>query len=186
LQPSLLIFFISTFAFANMEATLVLLTFDKFGYGPAQNSIMFTYVGLLICFVQGGFIHHLYKIFGEKKLVTVGTALIGLGLLMCPFGGSQVLLYLALAVLAIGSGINTPSNQSMLSKLANREKMGAVLGVGQSLATLGRILGPAIGCLAYDRLGMASPYVIGAVAMVVAFLLSLKVPPLQKPVEAKT
>jgi MFS family permease len=185
LQPSLLIFFISTFAFANMEATLVLLTMDKFGYGPQQNSLMFTYVGLLICLVQGGFIHHLYKIFGEKKLVTFGTATIGIGLLMCPFGASQIFLYVALAVLAIGSGINTPANQSMLSKLANREKMGAVLGVGQSLATLGRILGPAIGCLAYDRLGMQSPYVIGALSMVVALLFSLKVPPLQTSVQPK-
>ena len=181
LQPSLWIFFISTFAFANMEATLVLLTSDKFGYGAQQNSVMFTYVGLLICFVQGGFIHHLYKMFGERKIVNVGTLLIGIGLLMCPFGSSQVLLYVALAVLAIGSGINTPSNQSMLSKLAPKEKMGAVLGVGQSLATLGRILGPAIGCLAYDKLGMQSPYIIGAVSMVVAFVISFQVPAL-KPV----
>jgi MFS family permease len=104
---------------------------------------------------------------------------------MCPFGASQIFLYVALAVLAIGSGINTPANQSMLSKLANREKMGAVLGVGQSLATLGRILGPAIGCLAYDRLGMQSPYVIGALSMVVALLFSLKVPPLQTSVQPK-
>lgn len=178
LQPSLAIFFIATFAFANMEATLVLLTLDKFGYSAQQNSFMFTYVGLLICFVQGGFIHRLYKIYGEKKLVTVGTLLIGIGLLLCPFGSSQVLLYVALAVLAIGSGINTPSNQSMLSKLAPREKMGGVLGVGQSLSTLGRILGPAVGCLAYDHLGMQSPYIIGAVAMVVAFVISFKVPPL--------
>ena len=185
LQPSLIIFFLSTFAFANMEATLVLLTADKFGYGAQQNSVMFTYVGLLICFVQGGFIHHLYKMFGEKKIVNVGTLLIGIGLLLCPFGSSQVLLYVALAVLAIGSGINTPSNQSALSKLAPREKMGAVLGVGQSLATLGRILGPALGCLAYDKIGMQSPYIIGALAMVVAFVVSFQVPALKPAAKAE-
>ncbi len=181
LGPSLAIFFISTFAFANMEATLVLLTADKFGYGAQQNSFLFTYVGLLICFVQGGFIHRLYKLFGEKKLVTFGTLLIGVGLLICPFGSSPAYLYLALAILAIGSGINTPSNQSMLSKLAPREKMGGVLGVGQSLSTLGRILGPALGCLAYEKLGLQSPYIIGALAMMVAFMCSLAVPPLASP-----
>jgi predicted MFS family arabinose efflux permease len=57
--------------------------------------------------------------------------------------------------------------------------------VGHSLATLGRILGPAIGCLAYDRLGMQSPYVIGAVSMMVALMISLKVPPLQAAVQPK-
>lgn len=183
LQPSLAIFFIATFAFACMEATLVLLTSDKFHYTAQDNSWMFTYVGLLICFVQGGFIHHLYKIFGEKKLVTFGTFTIGAGLLLCPVGSSPIVLFVALAVLAIGSGINTPSNQSMLSKLAPKDKVGGVLGVGQSLSTLGRILGPAVGCLAYDKLGMSSPYVIGAVAMVVAFAISFVVPPLKPAVK---
>jgi MFS family permease len=176
LQSSLAIFFIATFAFANMEASLVLMTTEKFGYSPHMNSLMFTYVGLLICFVQGGFIHHLYKIFGEKKLVTAGTFLIGVGLILCPMGSSQVILYVALAILAIGSGINTPSNQSLLSKLAAKEVVGGVLGIGQALSTLGRILGPLIAGYAYDKFGMQSPYLIGAVAMVVAFAISFSTP----------
>lgn len=81
-----------------------------------------------------------------------------------------------MAVLAIGSGINTPANQSMLSQLAPAERVGGVMGVGQSLSTLGRILGPAIGGLSFQYGGAATPYLIGAVAMVVAFVLNLKLP----------
>jgi MFS family permease len=176
LKNSMAIFFISTFAFANMETTLVLLTKDQFGFSPTQNSMLFLYVGILIVLVQGGLIHRLAKKYGEKILIEVGTVLIGLGLILTPLTHSLPVLYVALALLAFGSGINTPANQSMLSKLAPQERIGGVMGIGQSLATLGRIVGPVVGGVSYQYCGVATPYIIGAVAMVVAFLFSLQLP----------
>lgn len=176
LRLSLAIFFISTFAFANMEATLVLLTSKEYGFSPFQNSMMFTYIGLLIVFVQGGLIHRLVKKCGEKSLIGIGCLLIAAGLLLTPLTVDLRVLAIALALLSFGSGINTPSNQSMLSKLAAGDKVGGVLGVGQSLSTLGRILGPLVGGAAFQYLGVAAPYYIGAAAMFLAFILSLKLP----------
>lgn len=175
LRLSLAIFFISTFAFANMEATLVLLTQSQFGFTPKDNSLMFTFVGVIIVLVQGGGIHRLAKKYGEKKLITAGSLLTAIGLLCIPYSYKWWVLA-PLTLLAIGSGINTPSNQSMLSKSAPRETVGGVLGVGQSLSTLGRIIGPAVGCFAFGKFASAVPYQIGAVAMVVALLISLRLP----------
>lgn len=181
LRTSLLIFFLSTFAFANMEATIVLLTRQKFNFGPFENSIMFTYIGFLIVLVQGGLIHRLARKYGEKRLIAGGTILVFFGLILIPFlplSHNLLWLALALALLAFGSGINNPCNQSLLSKLAPQEKVGGVLGVGQSISTLGRILGPAAGGAAFQYLGMDSPYLIGAVVMMVAFVLSFTLPQL--------
>lgn len=178
LRISLAVFFISTFAFANMETTLVLLTHDQFKFTTNMNSWMFTYIGVLIVTVQGGLIHRLSKRFGEKKLIAAGCAMVALGLLLTPSTVNLTVLALALALLAFGAGINNPSNQSMLSKLAAQDRVGGVLGVGQSLATLGRIIGPIVGAAAYQYLGHAAPYMIGAVAMVVALILSFKLPDL--------
>src|SRR5262249_15223975 len=44
----LLILFVSTFAFANMEITLVLLTNKFFNFTIKDNSLMFVYIGILI------------------------------------------------------------------------------------------------------------------------------------------
>jgi len=63
------------------------------------------------------------------------------------------------------------------SYLSPKEVVGGVLGIGQSLSTLGRILGPLIAGYAYDNFGMQTPYMIGAVAMVVAFAISFTTPP---------
>lgn len=176
LKVSLAIFFISTFAFANMEATLILLTNKIFKFNDVQNMLMFLYIGILMVFVQGGLIHRLNKKYGEKKLIIIGTALIALGLLATPISQNPVVLYAALAVLALGSGINTPANQSILSKLAPSDTAGGVLGVGQSLSTLGRILGPIVGCYVFEKLGAQSPYMIGAATMVIAFVLGFMLP----------
>lgn len=175
LTTSLAIFFLSTFAFANMEATLVLLTQKQFNFTPQQNSLMFTYIGLLIVLVQGGLIHRLSKKYGEKKLISVGALLTAAGLLLTPISNLYIL-YGALALLAFGQGMNTPANQSMLSKLAPQDKVGGVMGVGQSLSTLGRILGPAIGCFIFERFGTATPYWLGGATMFLVVLLSFVLP----------
>jgi MFS transporter, DHA1 family, tetracycline resistance protein len=174
LRSSLAIFFISTFAFANMEATIVLLTQQKFGFGPVENSLLFTWIGFCICLIQGA--HRATKKYGEKKMIMLGTALLTLGLLATPFAGNVPLLYVVMAVLAFGSGVNTPCNQAMLSKLAPKESVGGVLGVGQSLSTLGRIIGPALGGALFGHVGASAPYIVGALAMALAFALSLTLP----------
>ncbi|MBI4534624.1 MAG: MFS transporter, partial [Candidatus Melainabacteria bacterium] len=176
LRIPLAIFFISTFAFANMEATLVLLTEHQFSFTASQNSLMFAYIGVIMVVMQGGLIGRLSKRFGERTLVLVGCALVAIGLLVTPTTKSAVVLYVALALLAIGSGINTPSNQSILSKLAPASDLGGVLGVGQSLSTLGRIVGPVVGGVCFQYLGMSSPYYIGSAAMVAACALAFFLP----------
>jgi len=176
LRVSFLIFFISTFAFANMEATLILFTNKQFQFNTVQNTWMFVYIGVLMVIVQGRLIHGLSKKFGEKKLISIGAVLIAGGLILTPLSGSVPMLYLALFLLAFGSGFASPSNQSLLSKLAPEDRMGGVLGIGQSLSTLGRIVGPALGCYLFQQLGVASPYIVGAAAMVVVLALSFALP----------
>lgn len=176
LRVSLLIFLISTFAFANMEATLILLTNKQFNFTTVQNALMFVYIGVLMVIVQGRLIHGLSKKHGERKLITVGALLIAVGLIMTPFSSNVPILYVSLALLAFGSGFATPANQSLLSKLAPEDRMGGVLGVGQSLSTLGRIIGPTLGCYLFQTIGMSSPYIVGASAMVAVLLLSFALP----------
>jgi MFS family permease len=88
----------------------------------------------------------------------------------------------ALLILATGSGINNPSNSSLLSKLCPKDETGGVMGVGQSMSTLGRILGPIAGGYLFDAMGASSPYWLGAGCMLVACLLSFRLPRIQKTV----
>ncbi|HEY9792589.1 MAG TPA: MFS transporter [Candidatus Obscuribacterales bacterium] len=172
----LLILFISTFAFANMEITLVLLTSKYFGYTIRDNSLMFVYIGVLIVLVQGGLIRRLAKKYPEKPLIGIGTLLVAGGLFLTPATHNLGILYGALALLAVGSGINNPSSSSLVSKLADPTRVGGVMGVSQSMSTLGRILGPIAGGYLWQQFGPSSPYLVGGSCMAAAFLLSFSLP----------
>jgi MFS transporter, DHA1 family, tetracycline resistance protein len=181
LRVPMLIFFISTFAFSNMEATLVLLTEKRFSFNQADNSWMFTFIGFILVMVQGGMIGRLSRKYGEKALIIAGTFIVATGLVLTGESASVGMLYFAVALLALGSGINTPSNQSILSKLSDPAEVGGVMGVGQSLSTLGRILGPVAGGAAFQYFGQSSPYYIGAACMLIACLLSFALPKAPEP-----
>jgi MFS transporter, DHA1 family, tetracycline resistance protein len=179
---SLFIIFISTFAFANMETTLVLLTSQYYNFTMAQNSYLFAGLGLVMVVIQGGLIRQLSKKYPDAQLVSIGTALIAVGLVLTPATHSFVVLCVALIILATGSGINNPSNSSLLSKLSPTDETGGVMGIGQSMSTLGRILGPMAGGFLFDTMGAGSPYWLGAAVMIVACALSLRLPRIQKTV----
>lgn len=176
LRIPLAIFFLSTFAFANMETTLVLLATKWYGFTSADISWLFTFVGFVMVMVQGGFVGRAAKRSGEKSLILAGSLLVAVGFMLTVLLHQVWGLYLAMGVIACGISINNPSNQSMLSKLANPSETGGVLGVGQSLSTLGRILGPMAGGAAYQYLNVESPYYLGSVCMMVVFAMALRLP----------
>jgi DHA1 family tetracycline resistance protein-like MFS transporter len=176
LRLSLALFFVFTFAFANMEATLVLFTERVFQFGIKENSLMFTYIGLLMVLIQGGLVGRLNKRVSEKKLVLAGALFTAAGLLLIAFSRTPPVLYVALALLALGTGITNPANQSMLSKQASPGGVGGVLGVGQSLSTLGRILGPLAGGWLFLNAGLQSPYYLGCGVMLLSFAIALFLP----------
>ncbi|HEY9717054.1 MAG TPA: MFS transporter [Trichormus sp.] len=179
---SLFIIFVSTFAFANMETTLVLLTNKFYNFSMVQNSYLFTGLGLVMVVIQGGLIRQLGKKYPDAPLISIGTALVAIGLLLVPATHSIVVLCIGLVILATGSGINNPSNSSLLSKLCPKDETGGVMGIGQSMSTLGRILGPVAGGYLFDTMGAGSPYWLGAGCMAVACALSFRLPIIQKPV----
>ena len=180
LNTSLFIFFLSTFAFANMEATLALLAVKWYQFDRAQMSWLFTFIGFVMVFVQGGLIGRLSKKCAEGQLIGVGALFVMAGLLCTALWRSVTGLYVAMALLAIGTSIINPSNQSLTSKLADPEKVGGVLGVGQSLSTLGRVLGPIAGTVAFQQLGVEFPYYVGAGVMFVVLMLSFGLPKIGK------
>ncbi|MBX9696097.1 MAG: MFS transporter, partial [Cyanobacteria bacterium] len=101
LTTSLMIFFLSTFAFANMEATLALLAVKWYQFTRADMSWLFTFIGFVMVFVQGGLIGRLSKKMGERPLISMGALFVIGGLLCTALWRSVTGLYVSMALLAI-------------------------------------------------------------------------------------
>ena len=175
-KPTLLLvlflYFIVTMAFSGFEATFALFTEARFGYTAASIGFLFTFIGVIIAVVQGVLIGRVVKRVGERKVIPVAIAAIAISIGMLPFAWNVPTLLIALGLLAMGMGFNNPSLSSLVSKLSHEDDQGGILGLASSVASLGRVVGPAWGGYMYDAFGMTTPYLSAAGLMFVAFLVS--------------
>lgn len=158
--PLVCVFFLSNFAMSMMEATLVLFMKAKFNWGLMEVSFGFAYVGLMIVITQGYLVRKLLPKFGERNILRLGLILMSLGL--CGIAAAQSLFAMAVTqtLLALGIGFVNPSTLGSISLLTNPNEQGAAMGTTQSMASLGRIFGPALGGAMFGAFTIESPFIM--------------------------
>jgi predicted MFS family arabinose efflux permease len=169
----LILYFIISMSFSSFEATFALFSERRFGFTAANIGYVFAFVGCVLSLVQGLLVGRVVRVVGERRLIPIAIAVIALGLGLVPLSHAIPLLLVALGALALGMGFNSPAMSSLVSRLADPNDQGGVLGLSQSLASLGRIVGPAWGGMLFDRFGPSTPYLSAAVIMTVAFSVAL-------------
>lgn len=172
--PLIFVFFLMTLAMAHMEASLFLFVQDHFAWDVTTASYGFAYVGVIIAFTQGFLIRKVIPLVGEKKMMFFGLALFALGLAMVGVSYSVWPMAAAVTFLAIGSGLANPSVSGSISLLSSPSEQGHVMGVNHSFSALGRILGPALGGLAYRDIGHSAPFLLASGFVVVALFVVLR------------
>lgn len=183
------LYFTITTAFSMMEQVLGLyidriwLTGEPFAHpndrikrAAALTSSVLIVVGVVATIVQGGLIGRLSRRFGERRLLLAGTtintfAFVGL----IAVGSSKIfaLMMLCGACIALASGLNNPSLGSLLSQSAPQGQQGALLGQGQALSALGRVVGPALAGLFFEW-QINLPFALSACMMLVCIFFAAR------------
>ena len=169
-----LIFFTVSLAFSNLETVFALYLERVFDYSTTQAGYFFAMIGFISAFTQGVLIGKLAKRFGETRLITVATLILGLSFIMLPLTNRVVFFTMAVAFIALSLGLHNPSVTSLISKNAQREEQGSILGINQSFSSLGRVLGPFWAGFFFDRFGPGIPFITAGILVLIASLLSLK------------
>ena len=156
-----LVYFLAIVAFANFEATLARLTEAAFGMSDDDNFLVFAFIGFMLLLAGGGY-RPLAKRLTESQLLAAGVGLMILGLAAIGFvawrlcgggttepAGLRGLFYAASAVAVAGFACVNPSVSALISRRTDPERQGEVLGVNQSFASLGRIIGPFMGSILF-------------------------------------
>lgn len=170
----ILVFGLSSLAMSTMEATLILFMGDKFSWNVKEVSFGFAYIGVIIVFTQGFLVRRLIPKWGERKVLRLGLLCLALGIAGIAVAPSVGWMALTMTLLSIGNGLTNPATLGSISLLASGTEQGASMGVTQSMSSLGRIIGPAIGGFVYGHLHQNSPFLIGgalaAVGLVVVII----------------
>jgi len=168
----LLLVFLATFVFAGLEATFAIWARYTFEWGPEQTGYLFAFLGFLSALVQGGMIGKLTKMFGEVRLVVVGSVLLAAGLSSAPWTPGPMSAVAALGMAGFGFSLLSPSLSSLVSLGASEDVQGGVLGASRSAATLGRVAGPAFSGVMYQFFNPDAPFIAGGFVMVVVAVLA--------------
>ncbi|MGA7990031.1 MAG: MFS transporter [Thermoanaerobaculia bacterium] len=168
----MLLSFVTTTAFANFESTFAQFLSVRLGTGPSTVAWFFVFVGVCSAIVQGGLVRRLAPRFGEARLVVAGGILLVAGFLLLRLGTDVPRLLAAVAVIALGIGVTTPTLSSLVSLRTPPAEQGEILGAYQSMASLGRVLGPFAGENLHLRLGPDWPHWAAAALQGAALVLS--------------
>jgi len=175
----LLTSFVVVFSFANFETTLsMLIKGTEGGENPFQFTfrqvcLTYAYIGFTLAVVQGGIVRRIAGRVSEGAMASFGAVCQISGLLLVIYATqseSVTWLLISLAIITSGFAFLTPSLNSLLSRRSDPEKQGRVLGVGQSVSSLARIVGAGLG-IPLLKINMALPFGLAAGLMLMGLLL---------------
>lgn len=164
--------FVYILGFSMMQITSTLLWAEHFGLSEMHIGYTFAYIGFLAVVIQGGLIGYFSSWFGERNLLLFGTLLVAVGLFFMPFVPTDqfYLELLCMTLLSFGNALLTPTVSSLLTIYAPKDAQGKILGTNQSVGSLARVVGPAVGGAVYG-MHFTYPYVLaGSITLVVSVL----------------
>ena len=161
--------FFATFAFSNLEQVFSLFIQNKFDLETSlagyKTGLILMWSGILGAIVQGGLIRKLVPKYGEVKLAICGFFIQGVAMLLFAYSPTYGSFFITAIPLALGSGLINPSLASLVSKRANQDEQGAVIGLKEGMSSLARIAGPFCGLLAFG-LKSQLPFYIAAITVI--------------------
>lgn len=174
---------IVTLGQALLQAVWVLFTAHRFGWGPIENGLALTVLGVITTAMQGGGIRPILRRLGEKRAAVLGlsaSAVAFAGYALVPEGW---MMFVVMLVGGVG-GVAGPALQGWISSSVANNEQGSVQGAIASLGSLSAIVGPIVGTALFAfftgpntplEFGGA-PFAAGALLVLVSVVLLQRTP----------
>ncbi len=175
IRPILLALFTLNLAFSGLQTNFPLFSNARFGWDARQNGFFFAFVGMLAVLVQGFLYRRIQPKYGERRLAMIGLALMSVGMAGIAFTPLAWSLFPLVALAGLGSSTSIPSLSGLASPRTSESQQGLLMGALQSLHGLTNIIGPIMAGLAFEYIGVSSPYWIGSGLALLALLISRRI-----------
>jgi len=162
LRPLLLTLAALNLSFSGLPITFPLFSRARFGWTPLDNGMFFAFIGACAVLTQGFLVGRVAPLVGETRLAALG---VGMAMAAFPFAAlapAAWMLYPVLGLVAIGTGLGVPSLMSLVAHGAPEAGVGRVMGGVQSVLSACMVAGPGLAGAAYETIGPAAPYWMGA------------------------
>ena len=159
------IYSVGMLAFSLLTSILALWLHARFGVTEKTIGYFFVYSGSLSLVVRSLLLGPVVDRIGEAWAVRSGAIILGCGLLIYPLAPTVWALVFIIPFVPVGTALLFPSSTSLLSRVADPQEFGTVMGVAQTFAGLSRVVAPIAGTIAFQRLGVDWPFLLGGCTM---------------------
>lgn len=174
-------FFLIYMASQAVQTTWTYYSMYKFKWDEAMVGYSLGVVGIIVAIVQGGFVKHAVKWWGERKTIYRGYFFWIIGLILFAFATEGWMLFAFLLPYCLG-GIASPTLQGVVSNQVADNEQGELQGAMTALISLSAIIGPLLMTNLFyfftqDKAPFqfpGMPFLVGALLVFISFFLSIK------------
>ena len=167
----LVVFFIYNFGFFLFISTFALLAENQINVSVQEVGFYMAWIGILRVIFQTALINPLLKKLSENTTLRLGIFAMIFAMAFLIFSTNYWIVYLPLSFLAFGSGVVRPILTSKLTKAVKKEETGSLLGVSNSLTSIGQIITPILGGLILHFLSSQILPTLSAIIFALIFLI---------------
>ena len=169
------IYSVGMLAFASLTSVLALFLGARFNVNAMTIGPWFLYIGGLSVVMRTIFLGPIVDRIGETWAMRSGAMLLIIGLLLYPIASSIGLLVLIMPMVPIGTALLFPSTTALMTRGADREETGTLMGVAQTFGGVSRVVAPLMATAAFE-VNTWFPFVLGAAIVGVAMVMAFRVP----------
>jgi DHA1 family tetracycline resistance protein-like MFS transporter len=139
-----LVVFLITLGFNFFTQFFQVFLIDKFNFKISQIADIFAYIGIWIVVAQGALQRPLSKKYSPLSIIQISTVLLGMVLPLLLLPTESKYIFYVLPFIAIFQGLTQPNITSVVSSQAGQDEQGQILGINQSIQSLGMAIPPII------------------------------------------
>jgi DHA1 family tetracycline resistance protein-like MFS transporter len=140
----------------------------KFKFDAARIGMFLGYMGIWIVIAQGGLLRPISHRWGPSQVLRVSLLFSGLSLPMLLIPRQSGWLYAIVPFVALFQGLSQPNATAIASGLATQEEQGEILGINQSITSLGQAIPPIVAGI-ITSININLPIAVGATATLFAW-----------------
>lgn len=131
------------FTFFTQFYSIIL--YRDLGFSVKQVGFLFLWIGIWMTFTQSYLVRVLSGKIDQRKLLSITIPILTVLIISLVFSDNIVMAYVINALIAIAFGLTSPNLTALVSNEAPNDRQGEVLGINQSVNSVGQLVPPLIG-----------------------------------------
>src|SRR3989344_3680714 len=149
------VIFLITFGFTFFTQFFSVYLIERFSFTQGQIGDFFAYIGIWIAISQGVIMRPVSSRFSPEAILNFSILALSVVLLLMLVPTDPIYFYLIIPFMAIVNGLTFPTYTAIVSNLSGRESQGEIMGINQSIQSLGMAVPPLIaGLIAAIDIGL--------------------------------